>query len=85
MPEVGKEPPEAEKITPKTIIKKTTNNKNRRVSVQKIVTQIYVFTDTRDKVYTSHVSQSTELLGEMTLEEGMRLARGEKTGGKEAT
>lgn len=78
MPEVGKEPPEQENIKPKTRIKRVTQDKDRRVNVQKIITEIYVFTDTRDKVYTSHVSQSTLILGEMTLEEGMKLARGEK-------
>lgn len=72
LPDDGKEPPKIEEIPAK---KKRINDGSRKVLVQKIITQIYVFTDPSGKMYTTNATQHLHVLGEMTLEQGLKLAQ----------
>jgi len=76
VPKDGRGPPQMEAITTK---KKSKENGNRKVLVQKIITQIYVFTDADGKVFASQASQSMHILGQMTLEEGLKRAQEDKS------
>jgi hypothetical protein len=75
LPSDGQGPPDIEKIVPK---KKGGLNKNRKVMVQRIVTQVYLFTDTKGKSFSSKSSQNLQILGEMTLEQALKLANEEE-------
>lgn len=70
-PEEGDQPPEIENIKNKKPIK----DGNRKVTVQKVVTQIYVFTDVEGKVYTANTSQKMVILGTMSLSRALKLAQ----------
>ena len=74
LPENGKKPPEIELMKVEAP-KKPTKDGSRKVLVQKIITQVYVFTDASGKMYTSHTAQNLQIIGTMTLEEGLKRAQ----------
>jgi hypothetical protein len=77
MPESGSDPPELEKIIPKSRRKKTNEEispSERKVTVQKITTEIYIMTDTDNRKFAAVSKQQTQMVGEMTLEEAMKIA-----------
>lgn len=72
-------PPEVETIPP--VVKAPRRKRSegsRQVTVQKIVTTVYVFTDLEGKAYTSTTSQNLYILGKMSLEEGLKLSQMDK-------
>lgn len=71
LPDDGKKAPELEAIKPRKPIKEG----NQRVMVQKIITHVYVFTDTTGKMYASNTSQKMQILGTMSLNRAIRLAQ----------
>lgn len=55
--------------------KKPIKDGTRKVLVQKILTCVYVFTDTNGKMYTSNARQNMHILGTMTLEQALKRAQ----------
>lgn len=68
VPEDGEGPPEIESIMKKSKAKKFT--------VQKIVTEIYVYTDTENQQFAEATFQDLYLLGEMTESKLNKLLKG---------
>lgn len=58
LPDEGESPPELENPKKKTV--------GRKFRVQKIVTEIYVYTDMQEQAYSEACFQDLYLLGEMT-------------------
>lgn len=71
LPEDGNESPELESIKSK----KKTNDGARKVVVQKVITQVYIFTDVTGKMYTSNTSQKMQILGTMSLQRALKIAQ----------
>lgn len=71
LPEDGLTAPDRETIPNKKPLKEG----KRKVQVQKIITQVYVITDTEGKAYTALTSQKMILLGQMTLERALKIAQ----------
>ncbi len=77
LPEDGKSAPNIESNPPRKR-RAPANAANKKVTVQKIATVVYVFTDIEGRAYTSNASQHLYILGQMTLEEGLKLAQEDK-------
>ena len=75
LPEDGKDSPEVESIKPPTPRVRKVSDGARKVMVHKIITSIYVMTDVKGKMYTSHAHQNMHILGEMTLEQALKIAQ----------
>jgi hypothetical protein len=72
LPEDGKDAPEMER---KPVRRRRASREGfRRVTVQKLITIVYVMTDLEGHKYTSAAHQNMAILGEMTLEEALKLA-----------
>lgn len=75
LPVDGQEPPTIESL--KKPKKAKHDPAKQKVTVQKITTRVFIFTDTENRQFASATSQSLQLLGEMSLEEGLKLTKEE--------
>jgi hypothetical protein len=66
VPDEGTEAPQLEKIVPKKPV-------GRKFFVQKIVTEVYVYTDLQNHVFAESTHQDLFILGEMTEQKLNRL------------
>ncbi len=71
LPDDGEKAPEIEAIKPKKPVK----DGNKKVFVQKIITQIYVITENEDKTFVVNSQQKIQVLGNMTLSRAIKLAQ----------
>lgn len=75
LPEDGNDPPEIEIIKPKSRKKgDELAPSERKVVVQKITTVVYVMSDIDNKKFASVSKQQTSIIGEMTLDDALKLA-----------
>lgn len=78
LPEDGQPAPESEG---KRRVRRRRTNKgdegSRKVIVQRLATIVYVMTDTDGHKYASSTNQTMAILGEMTLEDALKIANTE--------